>query len=124
MALPLYQTGVNNLVDGSNLPAGVTLNPAGQTASYKVYTGTLSSGTPTVLDVFTDLGRSGSKLSIINTIGTSVTFTVEFSYDGTNYGDAITMYSSFPRNLDMFIPFKKIRLTRVSSNSTYDILVI
>jgi len=120
------QTKADSLRDGSGAPLGRTVDPSCSTAGYKVYTGSLTNaGTPTVLDIVTDLGRDGTSMRILNTSTLSTTnFTVEVSYDGTNYGDAITIYPTFVSGFDVFISFKKLRLTKVTTNSTYDILVV
>jgi len=119
------QAKSDSLRDGSGAPLGVTIDPSCSTAGYKVYTNSLTSGTPTVLDIVTDLGRDGTRMTIVNTSTLSTTnFTVEVSYDGTTYGDAITVYPTFVRGFNYFISFKKLRLTKVTTNSTYDILVV
>lgn len=118
-------TNLQNAIDGMGRDLGPTIDTrVGQTAHYKVYAGSLTSGTPTVCDVFTDLGRFGSRGFLKNTTSTAVSFTVEFSIDGTNYGDSLTIDQGEMLDLTSFILFKKMRLTKVSSNSTYKAMVV
>lgn len=117
---------IRNQEDVFAKPIGHTLNKDGLTTAYQFYSGTLNSGnTPLTIDVATDLGSDACKICIINTsVITTTSFTVAFTIDGTTYGDEITVLSGYPLNFDNWIKFKKVRLTRVSADSTYWITVI
>lgn len=100
----------------------LVLNGVGRTVPYKVYAGTLTSGvSPLVLDVFTDLGDEGCR-GFVENQSVSASFTVAFSFDGTNYGDEITVLAGKTLNLDYFARYKKARLTRVSADSVYQVV--
>jgi hypothetical protein len=114
---------IRNQSDTYGKPIGLTINAVGNTAAYKFYSGSVDTGTtPVVLDVYTDLGRVGSS-GYIQNFTSSVKFTVAMSIDGTTYGDEISVRDTAILNLDSWIGFKKIRLTRVGGNSDYEILV-
>lgn len=125
MAGPV-QTKINSARDGSGTPIGGTLDPTGRTEAYKCYTGSLTdSGAPTVLDLYGDLGCCGSKIEIVNVTATStVIFNIEYSIDGTTYGDPIPAYPSFIWSFENWLPVRKVRLTKVSSNSDYIVLAV
>jgi hypothetical protein len=122
----ILDSSVTNLVsctDSFGRPLGVTISPYGSNLN-KFYSGTLSVGvSPLVIDIFTDLGRSGTKGYIVNNTSGTV-FTYAVSIDGTTYGDEVTVRSTYAINFDHFIPFNYIRLTRVSDDVLYDLLVV
>jgi hypothetical protein len=110
--------------DVNGKPVLGTRDGSGNTEAYKFYTDTLDVGSsPVVLDVETDLGRYGSTGYIQNLTASQI-FTVEFSIDGTTYGDAINVRSTYVLNLEPFVKFKKIRLTRVSADTSFEALIV
>jgi len=75
---------------------------------------------PKVLDIETDLTRTGREGYIIN--DGDGNFTVEFSADGTNYGSAATIKKDEQLNFSGLV-ISKIRLTWVS-DSAYRVFII
>lgn len=109
----------NNAHDGNGNPVGQTINALGFTKAYKTYEGLLI--TDTVLDVYTDLGRYGTAGYIINDAsGDSVG--IQFSINGTTYGDTITIKGTEIFNFDTWLQFKTIRLIH-TNNINYRLVV-
>lgn len=111
-------------IDTFGKTIGNKINAVGNTAAYKVYTGTLTSGSPTfTVNLQTALGRkqTGGYLLCLTT---NVQFTASFSVDGTVYGDEIPVLDKWSINLDNWVEMVSMRLTRVSSDSQYLVVVI
>lgn len=121
-------TRTANALDQGGLALGFTINTVnqGRTADYKCYEGTLTGGGSTVvIDLFTDLGAYPTKGIIADWSATSTSnFSVQFSIDGTNYGDAITVRPSFPISFDAWLAFKKVKLTPGASDTPYQVLFL
>lgn len=112
---------VRNAYDVQREAVGNTLNATGNTNPYDFYEGTLTAGvSPLVIDTATYLGRDATAGYIRNLTDT-VTFTAAFSIDGTTYGKEWRIRSDAILDLNIFIAFKKIRLTRVTSDADYEI---
>ena len=88
---------------------------------YKPYRDTnfVTGDSPVELDVFTDLGRVAHRGAVLNS--GSGDMEVQFSEDGTVYGDAITLAGGKGIEIDG-LAVKKIKLTWVA-DTAYDILV-
>lgn len=119
-----------NALDGNTKPIGITIDPCTRpvsTAGYKCYMGSLTSEAPTItLDVLSDLGEFGSRVVVFNrSSSASITFNIQFSYDGTNFGDNILATTSFAWSLDYFVLFKKIKLTLIGTiQADYTVIAI
>ncbi len=118
--------GINSALDGGGHPLGSTAYVA-QTplTPYKVYTGTISSGT-VVMDALDDLSpndRRQARGGLIDNFGPG-DFYLAASADGTNYGDNYKLKAGLSLSLDYFIVYKKLKLTFISSSATYQALVI
>jgi len=106
--------------DGNGIPIGFCLDTRiGSLAHYKVYGPTLTQ--TTVLDGFNDLGRLVTRGYIKNYDNTNG-FTIQFSVDGTTYGDSITFGAGYSLDLNYFIMFKKVKLTW-AADAAYEVLL-
>lgn len=79
-------------------------------ASYKSYESTLT--TTTELDFATDLGTDCTGGYYLND-SPSDEQVLNFSVDGTNYGDGITVKAGESFSFDNFIVFRKLKMTHV-----------
>jgi len=82
-------------------------------AFYKAYEDTVT--VETTLSIATDLGAVWAKGGYIVNDETTNVMTVEFSMDGTNYGDDIMVRGGEQLNFDVFVRFKKIKITPQTS---------
>jgi len=76
---------------------------------------------PKILDIKTDLGRIGTS-GYIACDGTG-DILVEFSTNGTDYGDQFTLKDNEILDLEKF-RINKIRITHSGSNSAYRVMVV
>lgn len=88
---------------------------------YKPYRDTnfVTGDSPVELDIFADLERAAHRGAVLNS--GSGDMGVEFSEDGTTYGDVITVAGGKGVELDG-LEVRKIRLTWIA-DTAYDVLV-
>jgi hypothetical protein len=110
---------IYNAKDGNSSNVGLTLDPLGNTLSYKSYEGSLT--TDTTLDINTDLGRFGSAGYFTNDDSTN-SVGIQFSLDGTTFGDTITVKAVEIFEFNNWVVFKQIKLIH-TNNIAYRMVV-
>jgi hypothetical protein len=108
-----------NAKDGNSQAIGRTLYTDESTADYKTAEGTLT--TDTVFDVYSQLGRYASAGYIVNDDPVN-SVGIQFSVDGTNFGDTITLNAAEIFDFNVWFAFKTIKLIH-TNNIDYRMVV-
>lgn len=124
-SMTLVQNNVTLASDSMGNAIQPIVIPMGATQTmYQCYEGDVTVATsPVTLSVETDLGRKAIGGYVWNI--SDADCTLQFSFDGTTFGDNITLYAHHQfQLLGQWALTSKIKLTRGSSDSAYQVVVV
>lgn len=112
-------TSIENAIDGNGRAIQLTIDTRTGSANYKSYSDTTTADV--TIDAYTALGRFVSSGMFINDSATS-SITLQFSVDGTTFGDSLVLKAGEKFDMTSFIIWKKVKLV-YSGPGVYRLIV-